>query len=67
MQSGGPSWELPLGRRDSRTASLNGANTNIPAPNSTIQNLLTMFQRKGLNEEDLVSLSGEINMYLSFV
>ncbi|XP_010461467.1 PREDICTED: peroxidase 9 isoform X1 [Camelina sativa] len=56
--SGGPSWELPLGRRDSRTASLNGANTNIPAPNSTIQNLLNMFQRKGLNEEDLVSLSG---------
>ncbi|CAE5959479.1 unnamed protein product [Arabidopsis arenosa] len=56
--SGGPSWELPLGRRDSRTASLNGANTNIPAPNSTIQNLLTLFQRQGLNEEDLVSLSG---------
>nr|VDD59793.1 unnamed protein product [Brassica oleracea] len=56
--SGGPSWELPLGRRDSTTASLNGANTNIPAPNSTIQNLLTMFQRKGLNQEDLVSLSG---------
>ncbi|CAN8288684.1 unnamed protein product [Cochlearia groenlandica] len=56
--SGGPSWELPLGRRDSRTASFNGANTNIPAPNSTIQNLLNMFQRKGLNQEDLVSLSG---------
>ncbi|XP_010552483.1 PREDICTED: peroxidase 9 [Tarenaya hassleriana] len=56
--SGGPTWELPLGRRDSRTASLNGANTNIPPPNSTIQNLVTMFQAKGLNEEDLVALSG---------
>ncbi|THG01815.1 hypothetical protein TEA_006161 [Camellia sinensis var. sinensis] len=57
-QSGGPSWELPLGRRDSRTASLSGSNSNIPAPNSTIQNLVTLFKLQGLNEEDLVALSG---------
>ncbi|KAL7598551.1 peroxidase 9 [Lactuca sativa] len=56
--SGGPNWELPLGRRDSKKASLNGSNKNIPPPNSTIQNLLTFFQRQGLNEVDLVSLSG---------
>ncbi|KAF5942981.1 hypothetical protein HYC85_020623 [Camellia sinensis] len=56
--SGGPSWELPLGRRDSRTASLSGSNSNIPAPNSTIQNLVTLFKLQGLNEEDLVALSG---------
>ncbi|CAK9178484.1 unnamed protein product [Ilex paraguariensis] len=58
-QSGGPNWELPLGRRDSKTASLNGANSNIPAPNSTIQNLITLFNRQGLNQVDLVALSGE--------
>ncbi|KAL7175285.1 hypothetical protein ACSBR2_028985 [Camellia fascicularis] len=56
--SGGPSWELPLGRRDSRTASLSGSNSNIPAPNSTIQNLVTLFKLQGLDEEDLVALSG---------
>ncbi|EEF52630.1 peroxidase 9 [Ricinus communis] len=56
--SGGPSWELPLGRRDSKTASLSGSNTLIPAPNSTIQNLITFFKRQGLNEVDLVALSG---------
>ncbi|KAI3821005.1 hypothetical protein L1987_08561 [Smallanthus sonchifolius] len=56
--SGGPNWELPLGRRDSKKASLNGSNNNIPPPNSTIQNLLTFFRRQGLNEVDLVSLSG---------
>uniref|UniRef100_A0A164YBU2 Peroxidase n=1 Tax=Daucus carota subsp. sativus TaxID=79200 RepID=A0A164YBU2_DAUCS len=56
--SGGPSWELPLGRKDSRTASLSGANTNIPAPNSTIQSLITSFKRQGLSEVDLVALSG---------
>ncbi|KAL6982738.1 peroxidase [Sarracenia purpurea var. burkii] len=58
VQSGGPSWELPLGRRDSRTASLSGSNLNIPAPNSTIQNLITFFQRQGLDQTDLVALSG---------
>lgn len=56
--SGGPSWELPLGRKDSRTASINVANKNIPPPNSTVQNLLTLFGRQGLNEVDLVALSG---------
>ncbi|KAA8537583.1 hypothetical protein F0562_027191 [Nyssa sinensis] len=56
--SGGPNWELPLGRRDSKTASLSGSNNNIPAPNSTIQNLLTSFKRQGLDEVDLVALSG---------
>ncbi|OMO87519.1 heme peroxidase, plant/fungal/bacterial [Corchorus capsularis] len=58
VQSGGPSWELPLGRRDSKTASLHTANTNIPPPNSTLQNLVTLFQRQGLDQVDLVALSG---------
>nr|XP_043617755.1 peroxidase 9-like [Erigeron canadensis] len=56
--SGGPNWELPLGRRDATQASLNGANSNLPPPNSTIQNLITFFRRQGLDEVDLVSLSG---------
>ena len=59
-QSGGPHWEVPLGRRDSRTASLSKSNSDIPAPNSTIQKLITFFQRQVLNEQDLVALSGEI-------
>lgn len=62
LQTGGPYWELPLGRRDSRAASLSGSNTNIPPPNSTIQNLITFFKRQGLNEVDLVALSGKRNI-----
>jgi peroxidase len=58
-QSGGPNWELPLGRRDSKTASISASNNNIPPPNSTVQNLLTFFKRQGLNEVDLVALSGK--------
>ncbi|KVI06533.1 peroxidase 9-like [Cynara cardunculus var. scolymus] len=56
--SGGPNWELPLGRRDSRQASLTDSNNNLPPPNSTIQILITLFRRQGLDEVDLVSLSG---------
>lgn len=57
-QSGGPNWELPLGRRDSKTASLSDSNKNIPPPNATIENLVTFFKRQGLDEVDLVALSG---------
>jgi len=56
--SGGIGWEVLLGRRDSRSASLSGSNNNIPAPNSTLQTLITKFKRQGLDEVDLVALSG---------
>ncbi|KAI4374959.1 hypothetical protein MLD38_012890 [Melastoma candidum] len=48
----------PRKERDSRTASISIANRDIPPPNSTIQNLVTLFQRQGLDEVDLVALSG---------
>jgi len=56
--SGGPSWEVPLGRRDSTSASLSGSNNNIPAPNNTFQTILTKFKRQGLDIVDFVALSG---------
>lgn len=56
--AGGPSWVVPLGRRDSRGASLSGSNYNIPAPNNTFQTILTKFKLKGLDLVDLVALSG---------
>ncbi|GMI97994.1 PEROXIDASE 72 [Hibiscus trionum] len=55
---GGPSWEVPLGRRDSKGASLSGSNNNIPAPNNTFQTILTKFKLQGLDIVDLVALSG---------
>ncbi|KAL7231407.1 hypothetical protein ACSBR2_009626 [Camellia fascicularis] len=56
--TGGPSWEVPLGRRDSKGASLSGSNNNIPAPNNTFQTILTKFNLQGLDIVDLVALSG---------
>ncbi|KAK7816674.1 peroxidase 72 [Quercus suber] len=57
---GGPSWEVLLGRRDSRSASLSGSNNNLPAPNNTFQTILTKFKRQGLDIVDLRNRSHTI-------
>ncbi|KAJ0743300.1 putative peroxidase [Helianthus annuus] len=55
---GGPSWKAKLGRRDSTTASQTAANANIPAPSMDLPTLIKNFEDQGLDEEDLVVLSG---------
>ncbi|MQL87343.1 hypothetical protein Taro_019883 [Colocasia esculenta] len=55
---GGPNWNVKLGRRDARTASQSAANNNIPPPTSSLGNLISRFQSKGLSATDLVALSG---------
>uniref|UniRef100_A0ACD5ZWP9 Uncharacterized protein n=1 Tax=Avena sativa TaxID=4498 RepID=A0ACD5ZWP9_AVESA len=55
---GGPSWEVKMGRRDSTTASFNGANNDIPPPTSGLANLTSLFAAKGLSQKDMVALSG---------
>lgn len=47
-----------LGRRDSRTASLNNANANLPLPFFNFTQLLSLFQSHGLELKDLVALYG---------
>ncbi|KFK40197.1 hypothetical protein AALP_AA3G342600 [Arabis alpina] len=56
--TGGPSWMVPLGRRDSTSASLSGSNNNIPAPNNPFNTILSRFNRQGLDVTDMVALSG---------
>ncbi|PNS98079.1 hypothetical protein POPTR_016G058200v4 [Populus trichocarpa] len=57
-QSGGPSWSVLLGRRDSLTANQAGANTAIPSPFEGLNNITAKFSAVGLNTNDLVALSG---------
>ncbi|KAL5230937.1 hypothetical protein ABZP36_029713 [Zizania latifolia] len=57
-QSGGPSWQVEVGRKDSRTASLQGANNNLPAPTSGVATLVQKFRNVGLSAKDMVALSG---------
>ncbi|OVA13079.1 Plant peroxidase [Macleaya cordata] len=56
--AGGPSWNVFLGRRDSTTANQAGANTLIPGPFESLNNLTSKFSAVGLNITDLVALSG---------
>ncbi|XP_022993385.1 peroxidase P7-like [Cucurbita maxima] len=55
---GGPSWNVKLGRRDATTASQSQANSDIPAPTSTLSQLTSRFSALGLSNTDLVALSG---------
>ncbi|CAM0956179.1 unnamed protein product [Alopecurus aequalis] len=55
---GGPSWTVQLGRRDATTASASLANSDLPGPNSNLNDLLTAFSRKGLSTTDMVALAG---------
>ncbi|KAG2596606.1 hypothetical protein PVAP13_5KG172000 [Panicum virgatum] len=59
---GGPYWDVPLGRRDSLGASIQGSNNDIPAPNNTLPTIITKFRRQGL---DVVALSGAHTIGLS--
>ncbi|KAK4433858.1 Peroxidase 40 [Sesamum alatum] len=60
--SGGPGWEVEMGRRDSLSASKTAANNNIPGPNSDVATLLSKFQNVGLSLQDMVALSGAHTM-----
>nr|GME08804.1 cationic peroxidase 1-like [Ipomoea batatas] len=55
---GGPSWNVVVGRRDSTTASLSGANSNIPGPTSSLSQLISSFSNKGFSTREMVALSG---------
>ncbi|CAN1262955.1 Peroxidase 52 [Linum perenne] len=57
---GGPQfwYQIPIGRRDGRTASISAANNNLPPPFFSFSQLLSSFQSQGLDLTDLVALSG---------
>ncbi|KAG6589239.1 Peroxidase 4, partial [Cucurbita argyrosperma subsp. sororia] len=55
---GGPDWNVLLGRKDSRTASESDANNNLPGPGSDLPTLISMFNAKGFNANEMTALSG---------
>ncbi|XP_076904111.1 peroxidase 64-like [Bidens hawaiensis] len=55
--SGGPSWNVPKGRKDGRT-SLASETIQLPFPTFNISQLQQSFAKRGLSLEDLVALSG---------
>ncbi|KAL4296184.1 hypothetical protein GQ457_12G002980 [Hibiscus cannabinus] len=55
---GGPTWKVRLGRRDSTTASRATADNMLPLASMDLPALIDNFKKQGLNQRDLVALSG---------
>ncbi|KAL5707510.1 Peroxidase 52 [Ranunculus cassubicifolius] len=55
---GGPTWTVPLGRRDARTASFSAANSQLPSPFANLATLISSFAAQGLDARDMTVLSG---------
>ncbi|CAL9081928.1 unnamed protein product [Musa textilis] len=58
LLSGGPTWKVLLGRRDGLVANQTGANSNLPSPFESIDTIISKFEAVGLNDTDVVALSG---------
>ncbi|XP_024317161.1 peroxidase P7 isoform X2 [Brachypodium distachyon] len=56
---GGPTWAVPLGRKDSRAAADPESTKNaLPSPKDNLEELITMFAKHGLDASDMTALSG---------
>ncbi|KAK3042962.1 hypothetical protein RJ639_001038 [Escallonia herrerae] len=58
VNSGGPNWEVKLGRQDSLTASQEDSNNIMPSPRANATTLIDLFSKYNLSVKDVVSLSG---------
>ncbi|KAJ9168767.1 hypothetical protein P3X46_020257 [Hevea brasiliensis] len=56
--TGGPYYQVKKGRWDGKISMASRVPYNLPRANSTIDQLLNLFNSKGLTPEDLVVLSG---------
>ncbi|KAI4371153.1 hypothetical protein MLD38_019419 [Melastoma candidum] len=56
--SGGPRIGIPLGRKDSRTCSLQRADAYLPSPSISVDGFLQTFNSKGMSLEESVAILG---------
>ncbi|KAK1416190.1 hypothetical protein QVD17_31979 [Tagetes erecta] len=55
---GGPYWDVPVGRKDSKTASVSEVESNIPRANDGLLSIIAKFMSQSLSVTDMVALSG---------
>lgn len=60
MQSGGPSYAVELGRLDGLVSKASDVNGNLPQPTFNLNQLNSMFGSHGLNQADMIALSGTL-------
>ncbi|KAK8645263.1 hypothetical protein V6N13_119106 [Hibiscus sabdariffa] len=57
-QAGGPAFQIPTGRRDGRISNSANVRPNIVDTSFTMDEMIKLFNSKGLSLDDLVTLSG---------
>ncbi|KAL8533516.1 hypothetical protein ACS0TY_009788 [Phlomoides rotata] len=55
---GGPYWDVPLGRKDSKTAGYALSDSNLPTADESLLSIISKFIYQGLSVTDMVALSG---------
>ncbi|XP_021293120.1 peroxidase 11 [Herrania umbratica] len=55
---GGPYWDVPVGRKDSKTASYDLVRENLPGADEGLLGIISKFLYQGLSVTDMVALSG---------
>ncbi|KAK1602319.1 hypothetical protein QYE76_012329 [Lolium multiflorum] len=56
--TGGNGYQVPAGRRDGSVSRAQDTGGNLPPPTPNVNQLTKIFASKGLNQKDLVTLSG---------
>ncbi|XP_028761317.1 peroxidase 44-like [Neltuma alba] len=56
--SGGPTYEVPTGRRDGLVSDYNEVMRNLPSPNMTVSEASENFAAKGFTKQEMVTLLG---------
>ncbi|KAJ0986721.1 hypothetical protein J5N97_005077 [Dioscorea zingiberensis] len=55
---GGPFYSVALGRKDSLASHLRSVEGNLPRPNMTVSQILSIFSSKGFTAQEAVALTG---------
>ncbi|XP_061364066.1 peroxidase 5-like [Gastrolobium bilobum] len=55
---GGLGYDVPAGRRDGRISLASDTRTDLPPPTFNVNQLTQLFAKKGLTQEEMVTLSG---------
>lgn len=62
MQTGGPEYQVPGGRRDGNISLASETFTNLPGPSLVVAQLTQSFADKGLSQDEMVTLSGNFSV-----
>lgn len=55
---GGPSYEVKLGRKDGFESKAAKVGKNLPLPNHTVHDMMSIFEKNGFTLKEMVALSG---------